>query len=126
MLDKDFISNQRSYFRPVATIFQGGRGAYLKNQDQMINVWIIRYATLEDPRGRVSNLRTIKLKSGDFWWYRKLLRASKARASGGGGVVGACFPKKFSILKALKRHFQDSQADSCVEKVPKIDRYFFS
>ena len=33
-------------------------------------------------------------------------------------------PRKFSNLKALKRHFQHSQADSCEKKVPKIDRYF--
>ena len=40
------------------------------------------------------------------------------------GGLGACSPRKFSNLKALKRYFQHSQADSCVKKVPKIDRYF--
>ena len=40
------------------------------------------------------------------------------------GGLGVCFPRKFSDLKALKRYFQHSQADSCVKKVPKIDRYF--
>ena len=44
--------------------------------------------------------------------------------SEGGGGVGACHPRKFSNLKALKCNFQHSQADSCVKKVPKIDRYF--
>ena len=39
---------------------------------------------------------------------------------GSGGIVP---PRKLSDLKALKGHFQNSQADSCVKKVPKIDRY---
>ena len=33
-------------------------------------------------------------------------------------------PRKFANRKILKRHFQHSRADSCVEKVPKIARYF--
>ena len=41
-----------------------------------------------------------------------------------GGCGGNAPPRKFSNLKALKRHFQHSQADSCVKNVPKIDRYF--
>ena len=33
-------------FRPVARIFYGGGGgAYLKNSDQIINVWIICHGT---------------------------------------------------------------------------------
>ena len=40
------------------------------------------------------------------------------------GALGASPPRKFSNLKILKRHFQHSGADSCVEMVPKIDRYF--
>ena len=40
----------------------GGGGAYLKNRDQIINVWIIRYATSEDTRDKTSNLLIIKLK----------------------------------------------------------------
>ena len=40
------------------------------------------------------------------------------------GGVGACPHRKFSNLKALKRNFQHSQADSCVKKVSKIDCYF--
>ena len=42
----------------------------------------------------------------------------------GYGGMGACPARKFSNLNALKRDFQHSRADSCVEKVPKIDRYF--
>ena len=34
--------------------------------------------------------------------------------------------KKISNLKALKRHFQQSHVNSCVKKVPKIDRYFLN
>ena len=44
----------------------GEGGAYIKKWDQTINVLILRYATSEDTRGGVSNLRSIKLKSGDF------------------------------------------------------------
>ena len=40
------------------------------------------------------------------------------------GDLGVCSPRKFSNLKALKCYFQHSQADSCVKKVLKIDRYF--
>ena len=40
---------------------------------------------------------------------------------GGGG--GARPQRNFSNLKALKRHFQHSQADSCAKKVP-IDLNF--
>ena len=41
------------------------------------------------------------------------------------GGLGACSPRNFSNLKAFISHFQHSQADTCVKKVPKIDRYFF-
>ena len=34
-------------------------------------------------------------------------------------------PRRFSNLKALKRHFQHSQADSCVKMVPKLIVTFF-
>ena len=62
--------------RTVARIFSWGRGggAYLKNRDQIINVWIIHYATSEDSRGRMSNRLIIN---------EKLLRAPKARVSSG-------------------------------------------
>ena len=38
--------------RPVVRNFYGGRGggAYLKNRDQIINVWIIRHGTSEVTR----------------------------------------------------------------------------
>ena len=35
-----------------------------------------------------------------------------------GGVGGCPPPRKFSDLKALERHFQYSQDDGCVKKVP--------
>ena len=43
---------------------------------------------------------------------------------GGRGHAPPPPPRTFSNLKALKRHFQHSQANSCVKKVPKIDCYF--
>ena len=55
--------------RPVARIFRGGggggAGAYVNNQDQLINIWMIRYASSEDKQGRVSNLRS-KSNRDDF------------------------------------------------------------
>ena len=50
--------------------------------------------------------------------------ASAEGASLWGEVGGILPPRKFSNLKALKRNFQHSQADSCVKTVPKSDRYF--
>ena len=46
----------------------------------------------------------------------------RRKALGGLGASPPPAPRKFSNLKALKRHFQ--QADSCVKKVWKIDRFF--
>ena len=63
----------------------------------------------------MSNLGTTELKLGQ--WYGKVLLAPK-------GGLGACPSRKFSNLKALKRHFQHSQADNYIKNVPKIDRYF--
>ena len=58
----------------------GGGGAYFKNQDQIINNWIIRHGTSEVTRwhcGRVSNLRTIKLKSGRLLMVRETFASAK-------------------------------------------------
>ena len=35
-------------------------------------------------------------------------------------------PRKFLYLEALKRHFQHSQADGCVKKLPKIVYFFLT
>ena len=43
------------------------------------------------------------------------------RLGGSGGML----PKKFSNMKALKRHFLHSQADSCVKKVRELIIIFF-
>ena len=42
-----------------------------------------------------------------------------------GGSGGMPRQKIFKSESLKTRHFQHSQADSCVKKVPKIDRYFF-
>ena len=36
----------------------------------------------------------------------------------------AWYPRKYGNLKALKHHFEHSEADSYVKKVLKIDRHF--
>ena len=55
-----------------------------------------------------------------------MVRETVASAEGASlqGGSGGMPPRKFSNLKALKRHFQHSQANSCAKKVPKIDGYF--
>ena len=97
-------------------------GAYLKNRDQKINVWIIRYVTSVDTRRRVSNLRLLNWKRVTLNGMVNVCERPRREPLGG---CGACSPRKFSNVKALKRNFQRSQADSCVKKVPKIDRYLF-
>ena len=44
----------------------GDGGCVPQEPGPKVNVWIMRCATSEDTRDRVSNLRIIKLKSGDF------------------------------------------------------------
>ena len=44
---------------------RGGGGAYVRNRDQIINVWMVRYANSEEKQGRVSNLRS-KSNGDDF------------------------------------------------------------
>ena len=107
---------------PVARIFCGGvRTSRIGTQ--YFNVWMIRYASSENTQGRVTNLRS-NWNRDEFSCYRKHLRAPKAQASRG---VWGHAPQKFfffffSSLKALKCHFQRSQTENCVKKVPKIDR----
>ena len=78
--------------------------------------WLIPFGDVLDQSVEEDPSQT---RSQDFSWK-----------GGGGGCaylknrVGACSPTKFSNVKALKRNFQHSQADSCVKKVPEIDRYF--
>ena len=49
---------------PVARIFMVG--AYLKNRDQIVNAIVNAMQLPKTHRGRVSILRTVKLKSGNF------------------------------------------------------------
>ena len=111
---------------PVTRIFHGGRGggAYLKNWDPIINVGMIRCASSGDickaecPTYRITEIGTTFNVMGNICERRR------HEPLGGGGGDGACAPRTFSNLKALKLHFQHSQVDSCVKKVPKTDRYF--
>ena len=115
----------------------GVGGAHLKKRDQITNVRTIRYASSAGTQCRVSNLRTIKLKlfgttfngSGNF--------SERPRREALGGLGGMPLvhcpspptplpPRKFLRLKALKRHSQHPQSDSCVNKVPRIDSFLFN
>ena len=113
--------------RPVARIFRGGGGggAYLKNRDQIINARTIRYASSADTQRRVSNLQTIKLKlfGTTFNGTRQFIERRKREAL---GWFGGMPHRRILNLKALKGHFQHSQADSCVKKVPKIDYFLLN
>ena len=101
-----------------------GGGGYPQNWDTLFNIGIIRCAKFgRRHKGKVSNLWN-NWKRDDVKYY-KLLQTPKARASR--GLWGYAPPppkKKNSNVKALKRHFQYSQVDSCVKKVPRIDCYF--
>ena len=81
-------------------------------RDQITNVGMIRHVNSEDtrtlcPTYGLTETGTTFNGSGKF-----------CEPLGG---FGACSPRKCSNLKALKHHFQHSQADSCVKKIPKID-----
>ena len=73
---------------------------------------MIRYASSEDTQGRVPNLGYgLFLKTQIGTTFKRTGNFSERR-------------RLSEPLKALKRHFQHSRADSCVKKVPKIDCYF--
>ena len=110
-------------YKLVARIFCGGGGLHNSriNQDQIINVGMIRHASFKGTRAACPTLILTQIGAtfngrGNF--------ASASNVSG----LGACPPRKFSLnLKALiKRLFQRSQADSCAKKVLKTNRYFLN
>ena len=70
----------------------------------------------ECPTYGILNLNRVSFNcTENFWEHRRREPL---------GRCGGMPPRKISNLKALKRNFQHSQADSCVQKVPKIDCYF--
>ena len=90
-----------------------------------------RYSSFEDraecPTYGVSLMGTTFNGRGSRCEWRR--REPLGGGGGGGeegGEVGAYPPRKFSNMKALKPHFQYSQANSCVKKVPIIDCYFLN
>ena len=64
------------------------------------------------PAYGVPEIGTIFNGKGNFCKRRR------REVAGGLGGLPPPPPRKFSDLKALKRHFQHSQDDSCVKKVP--------
>ena len=97
----------------------GGGNAHLKNQDQIINVGMIRQASCEDTRAKCQTYGLTEIGAtcnGAVTFCEPL----------GGSALPPPppppHPRKFSNLKSLKRNFQHSRADSCVKKVSKIDR----
>ena len=100
--------------------FSWGGGAYLKKGEQIFNVVMIRYATV--PKTHREECPTLGLtEMGTTFNGTENLCECRRRASKG---VWEHPPRKCSNLKALKRHLQCSQADSCVKMVSKIDHYF--
>ena len=96
-----------------------GGGVYLEKGNQIFSVGLIRYENSEDVQGKCVQ-PTEYLKSGRFLMVQETFASAEGNASPSPPPP----PRKFSDLKALKRHFQHSQADSCVKKVPQIFRYF--
>ena len=100
-----------------------GGGAYLSNRDQIINVGMIRYSRSED-RTECPTYGASRIYGDDFQsGMGKCCERRRREPLGGSGGMP---PRKFLNLKALKRHFQHSQAKGCVRKVPKIDRHFLN
>ena len=93
-------------------------GAYLKKQDQIINVGMIRYASSEDTQGRASNLRSFKVK----WGRLLIVRETVASAE------GFPPPQKSFKSESLRTPFPSTFKPiySCIKKVPKIDGYFLN
>ena len=68
----------------------------------------------------------LNLNQTTFNGTGKLLGAAKARASEGGGGMFHCSPRKFSVLKALKRHFQTLRPTAVSKRFRKVIVIFFS
>ena len=116
------VHPNRPRSRSVARIFRRGECV---PQEPGPNILMFEWYAMQAPkihRAEWPTYGVIEIGTS-INWYRKYLQAPKARASVWRGL-GACPLRKFSNLKALKCHFQHSQAESCVKKVPKIDRYF--
>ena len=73
-------------------------GAYLKNRDQKINVWIIRNGTSEVRRGQSVQPKDYRTEIGRLLMVRKTFASAEGASRLGG--LGACSSRTFSNLKA--------------------------
>ena len=72
---------------------------------------------------------TYGLVNSSYWGRPLMVQETFTTAEGARrlGGLGACPPpRKFLDLKDLKCHFQNSQADGCVKKLPKILYFLFN
>ena len=68
---------------------------------------------------------TYKLLNSNYSGQPSVVQENVASAEGA-RRLRACPSRKILNLKALKGHFQHSQSDSCVKKVPKIDYFLLN
>ena len=109
---------------------------YVKKRDKIINVGMIHHGSCEDTKAcRVSDYGLTGIGTTFNDRVNFCERRRREPLGGSGGILHPPTPppppppppppsRKFSNLKALKRHFQHSRADDYVEKVLKINRYF--
>ena len=85
-------------------------GVYVKNRDQIVNVGMIRHGSCDETRAECQTYGLTDIATT----FNGMVTFASAKGASLFGGLGACPLKKFSNLKALKRHFQHSRADSCV------------
>ena len=120
--------------RPVARIFVwGGRGGGgCVPREPGPNILMFEWYAMQVPKIHRAEWRTygvIEIGTSFNATGKTCERRRRDPLGGSGGMPPSPPPPhppsgKFSNLKALKCHFQHSRAESCVKKVPKIDRYF--
>ena len=111
--------HESTCYRLVARIFRGGCKRPITGTI-FFNVGMIRYTSSKDTHAEWPTYGQTEIGT-TFNGTGKISEQGRHEPLGGSGGMP---PRKFSNLKALKRHFQHSQANSYVKKVLKIDRYF--
>ena len=102
---------------PVARIFCGG----CVPQESGPNILMFEWYAMQVPKTHRAEWRTygvIEIGTSFHATGNTCERRRRKPLGGSGGMP----PRNFSSLKALKCHFQRSQTENCVKKVPKIDR----
>ena len=112
-------------YRPVARIFFFffWGGGYVP-QEPGTNILMFEWYAMQVPKIHRAEWQTYWVTEFGTSFSSAGNTCERRRREPLGGSGGMPCPGKFSNLKALKCHFQHSQAESCVKMVPKIDCYF--